>query len=131
MKASRTLKSSTIRTSASGKLSQSTKYPPMTQKSKEDEYIASLQKQVYYLELEMNELLIYVVHDKKDIPKHVDNFDLVIYGHSHKYEYEVKDGVVYLNPGGCGRRRFSLSLTMAIVTIEDKEIKVTRINLED
>ena len=53
MKASRTLKSSTIRTSASGKLSQSTKYPPMTQKSKEDEYIASLQKQVYYLELEM------------------------------------------------------------------------------
>ena len=79
----------------------------------------------------MNELLIYVVHDKKDIPKHVDNFDLVIYGHSHKYEYEVKDGVVYLNPGGCGRRRFSLSLTMAIVTIEDKEIKVTRINLED
>ena len=55
----------------------------------------------------------------------------MIYGHSHKYEYEVKDGVVYLNPGGCGRRRFSLSLTMAIVTIEDKEIKVTRINLED
>ena len=53
MKASRTLKSSTIRTSASGKLSQSTKYHPMTQKSKEDEYIASLQKQVYYLELEM------------------------------------------------------------------------------
>ena len=53
MKASRTLKSSTIRTSASGKLSQSTKYPPMTQKGKEDEYIASLQKQVYYLELEM------------------------------------------------------------------------------
>lgn len=84
-----------------------------------------------YLELEMNELLIYVVHDKKDIPKHVDNFDLVIYGHSHKYEYELKDGVIYLNPGGCGRRRFSLSLTMTIVTIEDKEIKVTRINLED
>ena len=47
-----------------------------------------------YLELEMNELLIYVVHDKKDIPKHVDNFDLVIYGHSHKYEYEVKDGAM-------------------------------------
>ena len=53
MKASKTLKSSTLRTSASGKLSQSAKYPPLTQKAKEDEYIASLQKQVYYLELEM------------------------------------------------------------------------------
>ena len=44
------------RTSASGRgisTSQSIKYPPLTQKGKEDDYIASLQKQVYYLELEM------------------------------------------------------------------------------
>ena len=33
--------------------SQSGKYPALTQKSKEDDYISSLQKQVYYLELEM------------------------------------------------------------------------------
>ena len=36
-----------------GNLSKSSRYPPLTQKSKEDDYIASLQKQVYYLELEM------------------------------------------------------------------------------
>jgi len=36
-----------------GNLSKSARYPPLTQKSKEDDYIASLQKQVYYLELEM------------------------------------------------------------------------------
>jgi len=36
-----------------GNLSKSQRYPPLTQKSKEDDYIASLQKQVYYLELEM------------------------------------------------------------------------------
>lgn len=57
MKGSRTMKTSTTlnRTSASGRvgMSQSGKYPPMTQKGKEDDYIASLQKQVYYLELEM------------------------------------------------------------------------------
>ena len=43
------------RTSANTRVSvnQSQKYPPLSVKSKEDEYIASLQKQVYYLELEM------------------------------------------------------------------------------
>ena len=43
------------RTSANTRVSvnQSQKYPPLSVKSKEDEYIASLQKKVYYLELEM------------------------------------------------------------------------------
>ena len=38
---------------SSQNLNKSVKYPPLTQKSAEDDYIASLQKQVYYLELEM------------------------------------------------------------------------------
>ncbi len=80
------------------------------------------------LEIELGEFLIYVVHDKKDIPKNVDNIDLVIYGHSHKYEHDVKDGVIYLNPGGCGRRRFSLPLTMAMLYIEGDEIKIERMD---
>lgn len=82
-----------------------------------------------YLELEMNEVLIYIVHDQKDIPKSVDNIDLVIYGHSHKYAHEVKDGITYLNPGSCGRRRFSLPLTMAILIIEDNQININKIDL--
>ena len=40
-------------TAASANLSKKERYPPLTQKSKEDDYISSLQKQVYYLELEM------------------------------------------------------------------------------
>ena len=40
-------------TSTSAVLSKKERYPPLTQKSKEDDYISSLQKQVYYLELEM------------------------------------------------------------------------------
>ena len=38
---------------ASANLPKKERYPPLTQKSKEDDYISSLQKQVYYLELEM------------------------------------------------------------------------------
>lgn len=40
-------------TTLSANLSKKERYPPLTQKSKEDDYISSLQKQVYYLELEM------------------------------------------------------------------------------
>ena len=82
-----------------------------------------------HLELELGGINIYVVHDKKDIPKPLDNFNLVIYGHSHKYEEEIKDGITYLNPGGCGRRRFSLPLTMAILIIEDNQFSINKIDI--
>ena len=82
-----------------------------------------------HLELELGGINIYVVHDKKDIPKPLDNFNLVIYGHSHKYEEEIKDGITYLNPGGCGRRRFSLPLTMAILIIEDNQFTINKLDI--
>jgi len=41
----------------------------------------------------------------------------VIYGHSHKPSTEVRDGVLYLNPGSAGPRRFSLPITVALLTI--------------
>ena len=82
-----------------------------------------------HLELELGGINIYVVHDKKDIPKPLDNFNLVIYGHSHKYEEEIKDGITYLNPGGCGRRRFSLPLTLAILIIEDNQFTIIKIDI--
>jgi len=82
-----------------------------------------------HLELELGGIKIYVVHDKKDIPKSVDNFDLVIYGHSHKYEYDVRDRITYLNPGSCGRRRFSLPLTMAILIIEDNQLMINKLDI--
>ena len=49
----RALSNSMKGTSASTNLPKRERYPPLTQKSKEDDYISSLQKQVYYLELEM------------------------------------------------------------------------------
>ena len=45
---------------------------------------------------------------------------MFIYGHSHKYEEKTIDGVLYLNPGSCGPRRFRLPVTMAILEIEEE-----------
>ena len=83
-----------------------------------------------YKEIEMDEVLIYVVHNKADIPNDLKEVDLVIYGHSHKFSNEKIDNVVYLNPGACRRKRFSLPLSMAIVETNLDDIKVEKIDLD-
>ena len=60
----------------------------------------------------------FIVHDKKDIPKYLTNVDVVVYGHSHKYSAEIMKGVLFLNPGSCGKRRFDLEITMCRMTVE-------------
>lgn len=60
----------------------------------------------------------FIVHDKKDIPKFLTNVDVVVYGHSHKYSAEIMKGVLFLNPGSCGKRRFDLEITMCRMTVE-------------
>lgn len=60
----------------------------------------------------------FIVHDKKDIPKFLTNVDVVVYGHSHKYSVEIVKGVLFLNPGSCGKRRFDLEITMCRMTVE-------------
>ena len=82
-----------------------------------------------YKEIEMDEVLIYVVHNKVDIPTDLKEVDLVIYGHSHKFSNEKIDNVVYLNPGSCGRKRFSLPLSMAIAEVNLDDIRIEKIDL--
>lgn len=65
-------------------------------------------------------LHVYMVHNIKHKKKDLDGIDLVIYGHSHKYEERTTDGVLYLNPGSCGPRRFRLPVTMAVLEIEEE-----------
>lgn len=60
----------------------------------------------------------FIVHNKKDIPPALSNVDVVIYGHSHKYSAQVIDGVLFLNPGSCGKRRFNLEITMRRMTVD-------------
>jgi putative phosphoesterase len=60
----------------------------------------------------------FIVHNKKDVPKSLTNVDVVVYGHSHKYFSEVINGVLFLNPGSCGKRRFDLEITMCRMTVD-------------
>lgn len=83
-----------------------------------------------FREIEMDQVLIYVTHKKEDIPKELREIDLIICGHSHKYNEETIDGIIYLNPGSCGRKRFSLPLSMAIVEVNIDNITIRKIDIE-
>ena len=73
-------------------------------------------------------LRIFMVHNKKEIPADVTGYDLVVYGHSHKFEERREGNCLFLNPGSCGPRRFSQPVTMAVaeVTAEMGDIRVIR-----
>lgn len=74
---------------------------------------------------------IFMIHNRKQIDRKLEPYDLVIFGHSHKYEEKHVDGRVWLNPGSCGPRRFRLPITMAILNIEDdRTFRIERIDLE-
>ncbi len=62
--------------------------------------------------------LVHSVHDL-DIDPVAGGFGVVVSGHSHQPEVETRRGVVYLNPGSAGPRRFKLPVTVALVRIED------------
>ena len=74
--------------------------------------------------IELSGLLFYLVHSIHDLdinPK-TAGIAIVISGHSHQPEIETRNGVIYLNPGSAGPRRFQLPVTLALVTFTDSEV---------
>ena len=67
-----------------------------------------------------------MTHDRYDLPRNLDGVQAVIYGHSHRYSEEWKDGRLWLNPGSCGFSRFGSGVTMAKMTVEDGRIMSVR-----
>ena len=68
---------------------------------------------------------IYVIHDLGELDLHplTAGFDLVISGHSHRPRIETIDGVLYVNPGSAGPRRFRLPITFATVDVSAGAIR--------
>ena len=79
------------------------------------------------LTIELGGLRFYMVHKKSEIPKNLGDIDIVIYGHSHKYDQTEKDGILFLNPGSCGPRRFNQEIAMAMMDIENGQYSVKKI----
>ena len=71
----------------------------------------------------------YLVHNRKEVPKDLSGVDVVVFGHSHKYLQEEKDGVLWLNPGSCGPRRFHQEITMMMAELTGGTLRVEKISI--
>lgn len=71
------------------------------------------------LVLDLYGIRIFMIHNRKQISRNLDDVDVIIYGHSHKYEEKYPDSQLWLNPGSCGPRRFTQPITMAVLEIND------------
>lgn len=70
--------------------------------------------------IEVGGARLFVLHSIADlrIEPAVQGFSAVISGHSHKAHQEVRNGVLYLNPGSAGPQRFRLPLTVARMAVD-------------
>lgn len=76
--------------------------------------------------------VIYIVHDLQelDLNPAAAGFQVVVSGHSHEPCVSRKNGVLYLNPGSAGPRRFNLPISLALLKIDRANVDVELIDLE-
>lgn len=74
---------------------------------------------------------IYMIHDLKtlNLDPAAAGFRIVVSGHSHKPSRSERAGVLYLNPGSAGPRRFRLPLTVALLDVEKSPWAVKFVDL--
>jgi len=75
---------------------------------------------------------IYVLHNlgELDLNPAAAGFHIVVSGHSHKPARSERDGVLYINPGSAGPRRFSLPITVARLNLASKPWEVDLVHLD-
>ena len=81
--------------------------------------------------IEVGKVSIYMLHDVKeiDISPSGAGFHVVVSGHSHKPSIEDHRGVLYINPGSAGPRRFKLPVSLAHLQISGEKVHANLIEL--
>jgi putative phosphoesterase len=76
---------------------------------------------------------IYVIHDIKElgVDPAADGVRVMVSGHSHKPACIERDGVLYVNPGSAGRRRFTLPVAAGELLVEGGQVEVRLVTLMD
>jgi hypothetical protein len=75
---------------------------------------------------------ILVLHDRSELdlePRALTNLSAVVTGHSHRPVIERRDGVLFLNPGSAGPRRFSLPVTLARLIVAGDRLEAELVPL--
>jgi putative phosphoesterase len=75
--------------------------------------------------LEVGGISIYVLHilEQLDVTPEAAGFAVVVSGHSHMPRQELRNGVLYFNPGSAGPRRFKLPVTVGRLIVQDGAVQ--------
>jgi putative phosphoesterase len=80
--------------------------------------------------VEIDSVSIYMLHDVKEIDiSPAGSFHVVVSGHSHQPSVEERRGVLYVNPGSAGPRRFTLPVSLAHLRVEGEKAQAKIIEL--
>lgn len=82
--------------------------------------------------LEIESVRLYVLHSLSELERDpvADGIDVVVAGHFHKPSIETREGVLYLNPGSAGPRRFNFPITLARISVGPEGIEPEIVHLE-
>jgi uncharacterized protein len=69
-------------------------------------------------------VFLYVIHDlsQLDIEPRAAGVQVIVSGHSHQPKVEEREGVLYINPGSCGPRRFKLPISVGELRVQDNHV---------
>lgn len=79
--------------------------------------------------VEIDEARIAVVHILRVLDMDLSGIDCVISGHTHRASAKKKDGVLYLNPGSAGPRKFGQPATVALLRVRGRALDAEIIHL--
>ena len=81
--------------------------------------------------IRIGNIFVYVIHnlEELDIDPAAIDVRVVVSGHSHKPKVEERNGVLYVNPGSCGPRRFSLPVSVGELRVSGGAVEARTIEL--
>jgi putative phosphoesterase len=81
--------------------------------------------------VQVGEIFVYAIHDlsQLDLDPHAAGARAIVSGHSHKPHVEQRDGVLYVNPGSAGPRRFKLPIAVGELVVRGRDVSARIVEL--
>jgi putative phosphoesterase len=77
----------------------------------------------------IGDIRVYMIHDVKEMEKTPSRCQAVVAGHSHRPLIEKREGILFLNPGSAGPRRFKLPISVARLSVRGTTVSARLIEL--
>ncbi len=79
----------------------------------------------------LGEVVVYAIHDlaELDIEPGAAGVRVIVSGHSHQPSVQERDGVLFVNPGSAGPRRFKLPISVGELTVEGSGVSARTVEL--